>query len=42
MLYSLGTLIAMSERVRFIWASNTAGAIMFVSVRSLCSTEPIT
>ena len=37
-----GTFIAMSERVRFIWASNTAGVIMFVSVKSLCSTEPIT
>ena len=32
----------MVEGVRFIRASNTAGAIMFVSVKSLCSTEPIT
>ena len=37
-----GTIIVMSERVRFIWASNTAGVIMFVSVNSLCSAEPIT
>ena len=37
-----GTFIVMSERVRLIWASNAAGVIMFVSVKSLCSTEPIT
>ena len=36
-----GTLIVMSERTRFNWASNTAGVIMFFSVKSLCSTEPI-
>ena len=35
-----GTFFVMSERVRFIWSSNTAGVIMFV--RSLCSAEPIT
>ena len=32
---------SMSERVKFIWASNTASAIMFVRVKSLCNTEPI-
>ena len=37
-----GTLIVMCERFRFIQASNTAGVIMFFSVKFLCSTEPIT
>ena len=32
----------MRERVRFVWASNTAFVIVFFSVTSLCSTEPIT
>ena len=30
----------MSERVGFIWASNSAGVIMFFSVKSSCSTQP--
>ena len=37
-----GTLIVMSERGRLIWASNTAGVIMFFSVKSLCSAKPST
>ena len=37
-----GTLIVMCKRVRFIWASNTASVIMFVSVNSFRNTEPIT
>ena len=36
-----GTLIVMSERVRFIWASNTAGVIMFSSVKSLSRAESV-
>ena len=37
-----GTLIVMSERVRFIWASNAARVVMLFSMKSLCNAEPIT
>ena len=35
----VGTFIVTSERVRFIWASNTAAVIMFFSVESPCSAQ---
>ena len=34
-----GTLIVLRERIRFIWASNTAGVITFVSVWNLCTVQ---
>ena len=37
-----GTFIAVREGVRCIRTSNTAGVIMFFSVKSLCSAQPIT
>ena len=36
-----GTFIVMSQRAKFISASNTAAVIMLVSVKFLCSTETI-
>ena len=38
----LVSLIAMNKRIMFMWASNTAGVIMFFCVKSLCSAEHIT
>ena len=37
-----GTFITMCEKVRLIWTSNTTGVLVFLSVKSLCSAEPIT
>ena len=37
-----GTFIVMCERVRFIWATNTARIIVLFSLKCLCSAEPIT
>ena len=37
-----GTLVEMSEGVRFIWVSNTASVVILCSVKSPRSTRPIT
>ena len=37
-----GTHVELSERVRFIWASNKASAIVLRSVKSQCSAQPVT